>query len=90
MNPYDRAAYGFSQAYDMNMRAADEQRRVNRPSTEAFTQELEDERTDLNYSPNPENPAQPSEQYNDDAPEPTENSVIRARAKVAKYGADRG
>ena len=54
MNPYDRAAFGFSQAYDMNMRAADEQRRVNRPSTEAFTQELEDERTDLNYSPNPE------------------------------------
>jgi len=47
MNAYDRAAFGFSKAYDMNMRAADEQRRVNRPSTEAFVEELDDERTDL-------------------------------------------
>ena len=89
MNAYDRAAFGFSKAYDMNMRAADEQRRVNRPSTEAFAEELDDERTDLNYAPNPENPAPPSDQY-DDVPEPTENSVLRARAKVSKYLADRG
>jgi len=92
MDPYTQAAFGFAQAYQMNMRAADEQRRANEPSTDAFVEELNDERTDLNYSPTPQAPTSPTEQYtgigpdNGDSSEFDSNDAItRARQKVSKY-----
>ena len=97
MNPYDKAAFGFSQAYAMNMRAADQQRRANAPSTDAFVEEVNDVRTDYNYSPDPQAPAPPDEQYTgmESGPEvdlesqDTNNAMMRARQKVSKYLRDR-
>lgn len=93
MNPYDKAAFGFSQAYAMNMRAADQQRRANAPSTDAFVEEVNDERTDYNYSPDPQAPAPPEEQYTGIQSVPAGalegqdggNALMRARQKVTKY-----
>lgn len=97
MNPYDQAAFGFSQAYAMNMRAADEQRKANESSSDAFAEVLNDNRTDLNYSPTPQNPAPPSEQYLGVAPgsvipgEPGDpEAAFRAKQKVAKYLGQKG
>lgn len=96
MDPYTRAAYGFSQAYQMNMQAADRQRRANEPSTDAFVEELNDERTDLNYAPEPQAPTAPQEQSvtspeEETAFDPEDTSaLIRARQKVSKYLKDRG
>jgi hypothetical protein len=93
MDPYTQAAFGFAQAYQMNMRAADEQRRANEPSTDAFIEELNDERSDLNYSPTPQAPAPPQEQYS--GGDESNASILhthegssaasRARQKVSKY-----
>lgn len=92
MDPYARAAFDFSKAYLMNMRAADEQRRANKPSSDAFAQTVDDEETDYNYSPTPQAPAPPNEQYNgmeaDDevtADQANGNALTRARQKVSKY-----
>jgi len=92
MDPYARAAFDFSKAYLMNMRAADEQRRANKPSSDAFAQTVDDEETDYNYSPTPQEPAPPNEQYNgmeaDDevtADQTNGNALTRAKQKVSKY-----
>jgi hypothetical protein len=92
MDPYTQAAFGFAQAYQMNMRAADEQRRANEPSTDAFVEELNDERTDLNYSPTPQAPTSPTEQYTGIGPDngdsfefDSNDAITRARQKVSKY-----
>jgi len=79
MNPYDKAAFGFAKAYQMNMRAANEQ--------------LMDEEKALNYSPSGMEPAPPADQYNQFGANEQEeemagangNSVARAKAKVSKY-----
>jgi len=92
MDPYTRAAFGFAKAYQMNMRAADEQRRANQPSSNAFAEGLADEETDYTYSPQPQEPASPNEQYTGMAPDggtvlekSNGNSLMRAKHKVAKY-----
>jgi hypothetical protein len=92
MDPYTRAAFGFAKAYQMNMRAADEQRRANQPSSNAFAEGLADEETDYTYSPQPQEPAPPNEQYTGMAPDggtvleqSNGNSLMRAKHKVAKY-----
>ena len=92
MDPYARAAFDFSKAYLMNMRAADEQRRANQPSTNAFAEGVDDEETDYRYSPTPQAPAGPTEEYtgiqSDDgtALDQSNGSVLsRAKQKAAKY-----
>lgn len=96
MDPYSQAAFGFAKAYQMNMRAADEQRRANQPSTSAFAEGLSDEETDYNYSPQPQAPAPPNEQYTGITPDhgsildqTNGNSLSRARQKVSKYLAEK-
>lgn len=92
MNPYNQAAFGFAQAYQMNMQAADRQRRANAPSDNAFAEGVSDVENGLTYEPNPQSPAPPSEQYSgigpDDgvgAEQENGNSLMRARRKVSKY-----
>jgi hypothetical protein len=92
MDPYTQAAFGFAKAYQMNMQAADEQRRANQPSTNAFAEGVDDEETDYRYSPSPQAPAAPNEQYNgvesdDDAisEQSNGNALMRAKQKVSKY-----
>ena len=92
MDPYAKAAFGFAKAYQMNMRAADEQRRANQPSTDAFAEGLDDEETDYRYSPQPQAPASPTEQYTgmetDDGTildQSNGNALKRAKQKVSKY-----
>jgi len=92
MNPYDRAAFGFATAYQMNMQAADEQRRANQPSTANFAAGVDDEETDYRYSPEPQAPAAPTEQYTgmetDDGTildQSNGNALKRAKQKVSKY-----
>ena len=93
MNPYDKAAFGFAKAYQMNMRAANEQRSANSPSDNAFTEEMMDEEKALNYYPSGMEPAPPADQYNQFGANEQEeemagangNSVARAKAKVSKY-----
>jgi hypothetical protein len=63
MDPYAQAAFGFAKAYQMNMQAADEQRRANQPSTNAFAQGVTDEETDYRFSPTPQAPVPPTEEY---------------------------
>lgn len=96
MDPYSQAAFGFAKAYQMNMRAADEQRRANQPSTNAFVEGLADEETDYTYSPTPQAPAPPNEQYTGIEPDhgsvldqSNGNSLMRARQKVSKYLAEK-
>ena len=92
MDPYAQAAFGFAKAYQMNMRAADEQRRANQPSTNAFAEGVDDEETDYRFSPTPQAPASPSEQYN--GVEPDDGVILdqsngsalrRAKQKVSKF-----
>ena len=92
MNPYTQAAFNFAQAYQMNTVAADQQRRANQPSSDAFAESVDDEETDYRYSPEPQAPAAPNEQYDGVDTEPSTmldqsngNSLMRARHKVAKY-----
>lgn len=92
MDPFNQAAFGFAKAYQMNMEAADNQRRANQPASDAFAQVVGDEETDYNYSPTPEAPAYPTEQYTGMAPDggtvldqSNGNSLMRAKHKVAKY-----
>jgi len=92
MDPYTQAAFGFAKAYQMNMRAADEQRRANQPSSDAFAEGVADEETDYRFSPTPQAPAPPSEQFNgmdvDDGSildQSNGNSLMRARRKVSQY-----
>jgi len=92
MDPYARAAFGFAKAYQMNMQAADEQRRANQPSSSAFAQVVGDEETNYNYSPTPQAPAPPTEQYTgveaDDGTildQSNGNALMRAKQKVSKY-----
>jgi hypothetical protein len=92
MDPYTQAAFGFAKAYQMNMRAADEQRRANQSSSDAFAEGLADEETDYTYSPTPQAPAPPSEQYTgmetDNGTvldQSNGNSLRRAKQKATKY-----
>ena len=92
MDPYAQAAFGFAKAYQMNMQAADQQRRANQPSSNAFAEGVDDEETDYRYSPAPQAPAAPSEQYTRVAPDDgtildqsNGNALMRARQKVSKY-----
>lgn len=92
MDPYTQAAFGFAKAYQMNMRAADEQRRANQSSSDAFAETLGDEENDYTYSPTPQAPAPPSEQYTGmEADNGTildqsnGNSLRRAKQKATKY-----
>lgn len=92
MDPYSQAAFGFAKAYQMNMRAADEQRRANQPSTNAFAEGVDDEETDYRFSPTPQAPGAPSEEYtgveSDDGvilDQSNGNSLKRAKQKVSKY-----
>lgn len=92
MDPYTQAAFGFAKAYQMNMRAADEQRRANQPSSNAFAEGLSDEEQDYTYSPNPQALAPPSEQYTGMESEggtvldqSNGNSLKRAKQKASKY-----
>jgi hypothetical protein len=92
MDPYNRAAFNFAQAYQMNMQAAQNQRRANQPSTSAFVESMEDEKDDYNYSPTPQAPAPPSEQYTGIQPDhgnmldqTNGNSLERAKRKASKY-----
>lgn len=96
MDPFTEAAFGFAQAYQMNMRAAEEQRRANQPSTNAFAEDVADEETDYNYSPTPQAPAPPREQYtgipSDDGnvlDQTNGNSLKRAKQKASKYMSER-
>jgi|DEB0MinimDraft_3_1074331.scaffolds.fasta_scaffold05129_4 hypothetical protein len=92
MDPYAKAAFGFAKAYQMNMQAADEQRKANQPSSNAFAEGVADEETDYRYSPQPQGAAPPNEQYNgmesDDGnvlDQSNGNALMRARQKVSKY-----
>jgi hypothetical protein len=92
MDPFTQAAFGFAKAYEMNMRAADEQRRANQPASDAFAAVMEDEERDYNYSPAPQAPAPPSEQYTgigtDEGlflDQTNGNSLKRAKQKASKY-----
>ena len=91
MDPYAQAAFGFAKAYQMNARAADEQRRANQPSTDAFAQGVADEQSDYSFSPTPQAPAPPSEEYtgiqSDDGTilDQSNGNALRAKQKVAKY-----
>lgn len=92
MDPYTQAAFGFAKAYQMNMRAADEQRRANQPSSDAFAEVVADEESDYNYSPTPQAPAPPSEQYTGISPDDGNvldqtngNSLRRAKQKASRY-----
>lgn len=92
MDPYTQAAFGFAKAYQMNMRAADEQRRANQPSSDAFAEGVADEETDYNYSPTPQAPAPPSQQYTGEPSgdgtildQSNGDSLIRAKQKASQY-----
>lgn len=92
MDPYSQAAFGFAQAYQMNMRAADKQRRANQPASNAFAEDVADEERDYTYSPNPQAPAPPNEQYTGVEPDggtvldqTNGNSLRRAKQKASKY-----
>jgi len=92
MDPYAKAAFGFAKAYQMNMQAADEQRKANQPSSNAFAEGVADEEMDYRYSPQPQAPAPPNEQYNGvETDEGTildqsnGNALMRAKQKVSKY-----
>jgi len=92
MDPYTQAAFGFAKAYQMNMRAADEQRRANQPSSDAFAEVLADGERDYNYSPDPQAPAAPTEQYSgvesDNGTildQSNGNALKRAKQKASKY-----
>lgn len=92
MNPYNQAAFNFAQAYQMSMQAAENQRQANRPSTDAFAESMSDEENDYTYSPTPQAPAPPSEQYNGMQPDEGSmldqtngNSLKRAKQKASKY-----
>lgn len=92
MNPYNQAAFGFAQAYQMNMQAADRQRRANEPADNAFAEGVSDIESSLTYQPNPQSPAPPTEQYSGVGPDngieagdENGNSLMRAKRKVSKY-----
>jgi len=92
MNPYDRAAFGFAKAYQMNTRAADEQRRANQPSTSAFAEVVDQEEDDYSYSPQPQVPTHPNERHMHTGTgdgtildQSNGHSLARARQKVSKY-----
>jgi hypothetical protein len=92
MDPYTQAAFGFAKAYQMNMRAADEQRRANQPSSNAFAEGVVNEERDYTYSPDPQAPAPPSEQYTGMEPDngtvldqSNGNALKRAKQKATKY-----
>lgn len=92
MDPYTKAAFGFAKAYQMNMRAADEQRRANQPSSDAFAEGIGDEEQNYNFSPTPQAPAPPDEQYTGTTPDhgsfmdqTNGNSLIRAKQKASRY-----
>lgn len=53
MNPYNSAAFGFSQAYQAQMSAANAQRRASRSSDTAFANMAADEETSLSGEPTP-------------------------------------
>lgn len=92
MDPYARAAFDFSKAYLMNMRAADEQRQANKPTSNAFAQSVDDEESDYGSSPTPQAPVSPSEQSDGMDAEggvildhSNGSAMTRAKQKVSKY-----
>lgn len=92
MDPYAQAAFGFAKAYQMNMQAADQQRRANQPSTEAFTSVVADEDNEYAYSPDPRGAVPPVEQYSGVTQDRSTmldqsngNALTRAKQKVSKY-----
>lgn len=92
MDPYTQAAFGFAKAYQMNMRAADEQRRANQPSSDAFAEGLADEETDYTYSQIPQAPVPPNEEYTGVGSDEgtildrsNGNLLKRAKNKATKY-----
>jgi hypothetical protein len=92
MNPYNQAAFGFAKAYQMNMRAADEQRNANQPSSDAFAESLADEETDYTYAQTTQAPVPPDEEYTGIGSDEgtildrsNGNLLKRAKGKATKY-----
>jgi len=92
MNPYNTAAFNFSQAYQMQTAAADAQRRANQASDTAFADMTNDNETDLRGQPQPQAPEGPSTQLDgysqnnlNEATDQDLNVLMRAKRRAAKY-----
>ena len=92
MNPYNTAAFNFSQAYQMQTAAADAQRRANQASDTAFADMTSDDESSLRGQPQPQAPEGPSTQLNgysennlDEATDQDLNVLMRAKRRAAKY-----
>jgi hypothetical protein len=89
MNPYNTAAFNFSQAYRMQTAAADAQRRANQASDTAFADMTADEETSLRGQPQTPNGATTelngySENNLNEAADDI-NVLMRAKRRATKY-----
>jgi hypothetical protein len=92
MNPYNTAAFNFSQAYQLQTAAADAQRRANQAADNAFEDMANDQKIDLRGQPQPQGVVAPVTQLNgyseDNLNEATNedlNILMRAKRRVSKY-----
>lgn len=92
MNPYNTAAFNFSQAYQMQTAAADAQRRANQASDTAFADMTSDDETGLRGQPQSEAPVGPNTQLDgyseSNLTEATDRDLdvlMRAKRRSAKY-----
>lgn len=92
MNPYNTAAFNFSQAYQMQTAAADAQRRANQASDTAFADMTADDETALRGQPEPQGVTGPNTQldgFSESAVNETTdedlNTMLRAKRRAAKY-----
>lgn len=92
MDPYTQAAFGFAKAYQMNMQAADEQRRANQPSSNAFAQGVDNEEVDYSFSRSTQMPTVPTEESSgipmdggSALDRANGSSIARAKRKASKY-----
>ena len=92
MNPYNTAAFNFSQAYQMQTAAADAQRRANKASDTAFADMTADDETALRGQPEPQGVTGPNTQLNgfseaalNETTDQDLNVLMRAKRRAAKY-----
>lgn len=90
MDPYAKAAIGFARAYQMNMRAADEQRRANQPSTSAFVDTVSEEDSNYDNAPFLQAPFTATQPYGSSGDgtildQSNGETQARAKQKATKY-----
>jgi len=92
MNPYNNAAFGFSQAYQAQMAAANAQRQANQASDTAFADDAADDESALRGQPNPQAPTSANENINgysetdfDQTTDRDLNLLARAKRRASRY-----